>query len=121
MGFAQVCWLDIRLDFQRTAVLENRILFTSQKPKQTTDFLKQGLALEIFNLLISEIDPANKDSSTGPGDLCLRQRGASWKVGRCRVADVLQVGDADLAGVETVASHFAQKCEESDSGTQRWI
>jgi hypothetical protein len=52
----------MRLDSQGTEVLENPIPFTSQKRKEITDFLKPGLALEIFNFLIpcSRISPRDK-------------------------------------------------------------
>jgi hypothetical protein len=43
----QLFWLEIRLDSQETAVFENAILFTSQKRKELTGFLKPGIALEI--------------------------------------------------------------------------
>ena len=45
----------------------------------------------------------------------LRHRRASRKLSIRGVADILQIGDADFAGVETVASHFAEKRKESDS------
>ena len=51
MGFVQVFWLEIRLDSQGTAVLENPSVFTSQEPKEITDSLKPGIALEIFRFL----------------------------------------------------------------------
>ena len=55
MGFVQVFWLEIRLDSQGTAVLENPILFTAQKPKEITFSLGPSVALEICNLLMTEI------------------------------------------------------------------
>jgi hypothetical protein len=51
MGFVQVFWLETRIDSQGTAVLENPILFASQKPKEITGFLKPGIALEIYRYL----------------------------------------------------------------------
>jgi len=45
--------------------------------------------------------------------LGFRQRRAAREFAQGGVADVLQIRDADLAGVETVAGEPAQECEES--------
>jgi hypothetical protein len=54
----------IGLNIYENAVLENPVLFASQKPTETVDFLKPSFALEICNLLM----PANRVLSnlTGP-------------------------------------------------------
>src|SRR5438132_1985340 len=50
-----------------------------------------------------------------------RQCGAAREFAERRVPHILQVGDADFAGVEAVAGHIAQKCKEGDSLAERGI
>src|SRR6266404_4774855 len=49
-----------------------------------------------------------------PG-LAVRDRRAAGKFPERGIADILQIGDADFAGVEAVAGHFAQERKESDA------
>src|SRR5579859_601454 len=56
---------------------------------------------------LEQVTSAAWGSSPEDGQLCLRQRGAAGEFAQCGVANVLQIGDADLAGIKTVASHSA--------------
>ena len=51
----------------------------------------------------------------------LRQRGAAREFAQGGVADILEVGDANFAGVEAVAGEIAQEGEEGDSLAERGI
>src|SRR6267143_477902 len=50
-----------------------------------------------------------------------RRRGAAGELAQRGVPHILQVGDADLAGVEPVAREIAQKCKEGHSLAERGI
>src|ERR1700731_3421659 len=51
----------------------------------------------------------------------LRGCRAPGELAQRRVPNVLQISDADLARIESVASHFAEKRKEDDSLAQRCV
>ena len=53
----------------------------------------------------------NGTNRTG-AELRCRYRRTAGKLAQRRVAHVLQVRDADLACIETIAGHLTEKCEE---------
>src|SRR6185437_2731637 len=73
------------------------------------------------NSNLEDVSSAAWGSPPEDGQLRLRQRGAAGEFAQCGVPDVLQIGDADLAGIKTVASHSTQESKKGHTLAQGWI